>query len=354
MGELQLKNLTIRYGSATVIRDFNLAVLDGEMVSLLGPSGTGKTTVLKAVAGLIQHHEGEITIDGQPVKDLPPEKRKAVMVFQKSLLFPFMNVEQNIGFGLRMQGRREREIRREIDQIMQLTELTGLGSRKVHELSGGQQQRVSLARALVLKPAVLLLDEPLSNLDANLRQQMRELIQDIQAETRITTLFVTHDQAEALMISHRVGLLLEGRLRQVGRPRELFYRPADPDVARFFGGCNFIRGRIKDGNFYSEFATVPTALTNGNGHLLTATIRPEDIRITPESKYELQGRIQKTNFEGSATRIWVQCKGNRFVILTPDADFSPGQTVSLHLPPEKIRIFPAEEKSVINDPIESL
>ena len=148
------------------------------------------------------------------------------------------------------------------------------------------------------------------------------------------------------MISHRVGLLLEGRLRQVGRPRELFYRPADPDVARFFGGCNFIRGRIKDGNFCSEFATFPTALTNGNGHLLTATIRPEDIRITPESKYDLQGRIQKINFEGSATRVWVQCQGNRFVILTPNADFSPGQTVSLHLPPEKIRIFPAEEKSV--------
>ena len=176
-----------------------------------------------------------------------------------------------------MQGRQGRDTRKKIQEIMQLTELTGLGQRKVHELSGGQQQRVSLARALVLKPAILLLDEPLSNLDANLRQQMRELIQDIQAETRITTLFVTHDQAEALMISHRVGLLLDGRLRQVGQPRDLFYRPADPDVARFFGGCNFIRGRIKDGHFHSEFATVPTSHTNGNGHLLTATIRPEDI-----------------------------------------------------------------------------
>jgi len=145
------------------------------------------------------------------------------------------------------------------------------------------------------------------------------------------------------MISHRVGLLLNGRLRQVGDPRELFYRPADPAVARFFGGCNFIEGRIKDGHFLSEFATVPTVQTNGNGHLLTATIRPEDILITPESKFDLQGRIQKTNFEGSATRIWVQCKGNRFVVLTSDADFSPGQEVGLHLPPEKIRIFPAEK-----------
>ena len=343
MGELLLRNLTIRYGSTPVVRNFNLEVLDGEMVALLGPSGTGKTTVLKAVAGLIHPHKGEIIIDGQPVTDLPPEKRNAVMVFQKSLLFPFLNVAQNIAFGMRMQGCQGRDSRKKIQEIMQLTELTGLEQRKVHELSGGQQQRVSLARALVLKPAILLLDEPLSNLDANLRQQMRELIQDIQAETRITTLFVTHDQAEALMISHRVGLLLDGRLRQVGEPRDLFYRPADPDVARFFGGCNFIRGRIKDGHFHSEFATVPTAQTNGNGHLRTATIRPEDILITSETTFNLQGRVQKTSFEGSATRIWVQCQGNRFVVLTSDADFSPGQNVGLHLPPEKIRIFPATE-----------
>jgi ABC-type Fe3+/spermidine/putrescine transport system ATPase subunit len=343
MGELQLKNLTIHYGGDRVVSDFSLDVHDGEMVALLGPSGAGKTTVLKAVAGLIHPREGEVIIDGQPVNDLPPEKRNAVMVFQKSLLFPFMNVEQNIAFGLRMQGYHGQESRNKIRQIMQLTELDGLEQRKVHELSGGQQQRVSLARALVLKPAILLLDEPLSSLDANLRQQMRELIQDIQTETRITTLFVTHDQAEALMISHRVGLLLDGRLRQVGEPRELFYRPADPDVARFFGGCNFIKGRIKDGNFLSDAASFPTSHKNGNGHLMTATIRPEDIIIRPEPNNELPGRIQKINFEGSATRIWVKCKDHRFVVLASEADLTPGQNVGLYLPPEKIRIFPSEE-----------
>jgi ABC-type Fe3+/spermidine/putrescine transport system ATPase subunit len=230
-----------------------------------------------------------------------------------------------------------------------LTELDGLEQRKVHELSGGQQQRVSLARALVLKPAILLLDEPLSNLDANLRRQMRDLIQEIQAETRITTLFVTHDQAEALMMSHRVGLILNGRLRQVGEPRDLFHRPIDVDVARFFGGCNFIRGRIKDGYFHSEFATVPTTQTNGNGHLTTATIRPEDIQIDKDSSYALRGQVQKTNFEGSTTRVWVQCEDTRFVLLTSDADIFPGQTVSLHLPPEKIRVFPPQEKLNYND-----
>ena len=347
MGELGLNNLTIRYGGTTVVRDFNLKVLDGEMVSLLGPSGAGKTTVLKAVAGLIHPHKGDILIDGHLVTDLPPEKRNAVMVFQKSLLFPFMNVAQNIAFGLRMQSRLpDGEVRKKIREIMQLTQLTGLEKRKIHELSGGQQQRVSLARALVLKPAILLLDEPLSNLDANLRQQMRELIQDIQTETGITTLFVTHDQAEALVLSHRVGLLLDGRLRQVGKPRMLFHQPADPEVARFFGGCNFIQGRIKNGHFHSEFATVPTTLKNGNGYSVTATIRPEDVIISSNSNYDLQGEIQKANFEGTTTRIWVHCKGSRFVVLTPDADFSPGQQVGLLLPPDKIRIFPSREESV--------
>ena len=346
MGELRLKNLTIRYGSTEVIRGFDLAVHDGEMVSLLGPSGAGKTTILRAVAGLIRPQKGDIIIDGQSVQHLPPEKRRAVMVFQKSLLFPFMNVSQNIGFGLRMQGFPGPEIGRQIDRILELTELTGLGQRKAHELSGGQQQRVSLARALVLKPAVLLLDEPLSNLDANLRQHMRELIQDIQAETRITTLFVTHDQSEALMISHRVGLLLDGRLRQIGSPRELFYRPVDPDVARFFGGCNFIKGKVREGIFRSEFGSAPAPAINGNGHWLTAAIRPEDILITAKSKYELQGQVQKANFEGSATRIWVQCRDTRFVILTSEAGFVPGQKVGLYLPPDKIRVFPAEPKSV--------
>ena len=346
MGDLILKNLTIRYGAEPVISDFNLEVRNGEMVSLLGPSGAGKTTILKTVAGLIQPQKGEIFIDGQPVHDLAPEKRNAVMVFQKTLLFPFLNVEQNIAFGLRMQGHKDADSQHRIDQILRLTDLTGLGRRKVHELSGGQQQRVSLARALVLKPAVLLLDEPLSNLDANLRQQMRELIQDIQAETRITTLFVTHDQAEALMISHRVCLLLNGRLRQTGEPRELFYLPADPEVARFFGGCNFIQGRLKNGVFRSQFGDVPAPEINGNGHLRTATIRPEDILLSLDEKYDLHGKIAKTTFEGSATRIWVKCRDTRFVVLTSDNDFRPGQNVRLHLPPNKIRIFPIETESV--------
>ena len=340
MGKLVLDNLTIRYRSEKAVENFSLEVNTGEMVSLLGPSGAGKTTILKAIAGIIQLDAGEITIDGRSVKGVPPEKRDTVMVFQNPLLFPFMNVVQNIAFGLRMQGRLDQEGKKRIAEILELTHLKGLESRKVHRLSGGQQQRVSLARALVLKPAVLLLDEPLSNLDANLRQQMRALIQDIQAETRLTMLFVTHDQSEALVLSHRVALLLDGRLRQVGTPRELFYQPADVEVARFFGGENFFEGHIDGGYFHCPYGKVQISETDGNGHRRTATIRPEDLVVSPEAGPGLPGKIQRTRFEGSATRLWIQCQHRQFVALTSEPGFKRNQWVSLSLPPDKIRVFP--------------
>jgi len=343
MGELRLKQLTIDYGSQTVIQDLDLDVHNGEMVSLLGPSGAGKTTILKAIAGLLEPSKGDILIDGHSVRGVAPEKRNAVMVFQKPLLFPFMNVAQNIGFGLRMQGQTGGEATRHVGDILALTRLEGLERRKVHELSGGQQQRVALARALVLKPSVLLLDEPLSNLDASLRQRMRELIQTIQSETRMTMLFVTHDQSEALMISHRVALLLDGCLRQVGEPRQLFHQPADPEVAKFFGGQNFFQGRIKDGVFSSDFGDFPVGPQNGNGHLRTATVRPEDVRIAARdvgSSGGLVGRIVRTNFEGNATRIVVACDPGELMVLTSHDGFVPDQEVELSVPADKIRLFP--------------
>ena len=342
MGELILKNLTITYDRRSVIQDFNLQIGDGELVAILGPSGAGKTTILKAVAGLIEPAAGEILLDGRSLRGVPPEKRAAVMVFQNPLLFPFMNVKQNIGFGLRMQGCTGTKIDKRIEKILDLTQLTGLEHRKVHELSGGQQQRVSLARALVLKPAILLLDEPLSNLDANLRQQMRVLIQEIQDKTGITTLFVTHDQSEALMVAHRVTLLLDGQLRQAGRPRDLFYKPVDLEVARFFGGANFFDGHFKEGIFQTDFGAFQLENVSSNGHPLTATIRPEDILISPEDDFEIEGRVEKTNFEGIATRIWVDCGGKTLVVLTSNTALKSGQNVRLRLPSDKIRVFPPD------------
>ncbi len=342
MGVLALKDLDLSYGRMRVIHGLNLTVADGELVSLLGPSGTGKTTVLKAVAGLIRPQAGEVMIDGRSVAGVPPERRSAVMVFQKPLLFPFMNVAQNIDFGLRMQGLGRAESRTRIRSILELTGLAGLERRKVHEISGGQQQRVALARALVLQPSILLLDEPLSSLDANLRQQMRELIRDLQAHTRITTLLVTHDQSEALMLSDRIGLLLGGRLRQLGTPRALFHRPVDPEVARFFGGCNFFEGKIREGVFDCTFGRFPASGVCGNGRPLTATIRPEDIRLGSDPGYPLEGRVRKTSFEGSATRVWVDCGGSPLVVLTPRTDVSAGSRVRIEVPADKVRIFPPE------------
>ena len=343
MGELVLHNLSIGYGSQPVIHNLDLQVSDGELVSILGPSGAGKTSILKAVAGLIEPSAGEIMLDGRPLRGLPPEKRNIVMVFQQPLLFPFMNLEQNIGFGLRMQRMQPSGIRKRIERILELTRLTGLETRKIHELSGGQQQRATLARALVLNPALLLLDEPLSNLDANLRQQMRDLIRDIQQQTRISMLFVTHDQAEALILSDRAALLLDGRLRQVGSPRELFHAPADPDVARFFGGVNFFEGRIENGRLHTKFGTFLIQQSVANGHSIIATIRPEDVQIAAGGDGNLQGVIKRSSFEGTATRLWVQCAGGDLVVLSNNGEFDPGSTVHLELPSEKIRVFARQD-----------
>lgn len=341
MGSLKIRNLSLSYnGGAPVIEKFNLDVSDGECMGLLGPSGVGKTTILKALAGLIQPDQGCILIDDVDVTALPPEKRDAVMVFQKPLLFPFMNVAQNIGFGLRMRKINGAHKQSEINNILRLTRLDGFGRHKVHELSGGQQQRVSLARALILRPAILLLDEPLSNLDANLRQEMRELIQEIQTKTNITTVFVTHDQSEALMMSQRVSLILDGRLRQVGRPQDLFYRPVDPDVARFFGGCNFFTGEIKNGQFETPLGLFPVGQDLKKNQPYTATIRPEDIVISPANDKHLRGAILRTNFEGAATRLWVQCNGVQLIVLAAGAQYKTHQNVSLQIPPDKIRLFP--------------
>ncbi|MCP4399352.1 MAG: ABC transporter ATP-binding protein [bacterium] len=345
MGDLRIQDLSIRYDEQPVIDNFSLHVQDGEVVSILGPSGAGKTTILKAVSGLLTPQRGNIFINGKHVKGLPPEKRDAVMVFQKPLLFPFMNVEQNIAFGLRMRGQLGIEEKRKIDEILELTHLDGLNQRKTHELSGGQQQRVSLARALVLKPAILLLDEPLSNLDSNLRQQMRELIQEVQAQTRITTLFVTHDQSEALMLSHRVTLLLDGTLRQVGTPQELFYQPEDIDVARFFGGCNFFQGTFKNGIFESELGPFPVKKpASVNGHRVTATIRPENLLISEDSTQGINATIKTVNFEGSSTRISLNIKDKDYIVLSNEYGFSAGQRVKVAFPPEKIRIFPPKSQ----------
>ena len=339
MRQLELQNLTIRYGETTIIRDLSLSIKNGEIVSLLGPSGAGKTTILKTIAGLLQPTAGQIFINNTSVNHLPAEKRDAVLIFQKPLLFPFLNVAQNIGFGLKMQKMKQGEAERKIDRILEITELEGLNNRKIHQLSGGQQQRVALARGLVLEPAILLLDEPLSNLDAELRQQMRELIQTVQRQTKTTMLFVTHDQSEALAISDRVCLLLDGSLRQTGSPEELFYTPADPEVARFFG-CD---------NIFSTTDTFRQQSGDFHNDQKLFTIRPEDVEIyssdqqseTASHQHLVEGTVTGVVFEGRLTRLTVKVTGKEYVtVLCRRPAFHIDQTVWLRMPKDRIHFFP--------------
>jgi ABC-type Fe3+/spermidine/putrescine transport system ATPase subunit len=237
---LTLDRLTARYGEGPVLRDFTLDVAGGELVALLGPSGCGKTTILKIIAGLLQPVTGEVRFNGESVLSVPAEKRGAVMVFQKPLLFPYLTVAENVAFGLKM--RRSDKIRKRVSEMLRLLQLEGYESRRPSELSGGQEQRVALARALVTEPRVLLLDEPFSALDENLRTELRLLVRELQNRLGITTIFVTHDQAEAAMVSDRIALLLDGRVAQAGAPRDFYTAPSTADVARFFGWQVFETG----------------------------------------------------------------------------------------------------------------
>lgn len=335
MGKLELRNLIIGYGGEPLFSDLSLTVENGEMISLLGPSGAGKTTILKTIAGLLQPASGEILLDGVAVTSTPAEKRDIVLIFQKALLFPFMNVTQNIGFGLRMQGIKGQEAKDRIAAMVEITNLNGLEQRKVHQLSGGQQQRVALARGLVVRPSVLLMDEPLSNLDAGLRQQMRELIRSVQTETGITTVFVTHDQVEALTISDRICVLLEGQLRQTGTPQELFYQPVDAAVAEFFGCDNLLDGTIQAKIFTCALGPLP--IESPDTTFCTVAIRPEDILLFIQHTDGAIGAvIESVGFEGSHTRLRLRAGTTILTALTMDSDFSSGQIVWLHLPADKL------------------
>ncbi len=341
MGRLELRDVTIRYGDKTVIHGLNVQLQDGEILSMLGPSGAGKSTVLKAVAGLLPPSSGSILINGRPADHLPAERRDAVLIFQKPLLFPFLNVGHNIAFGLRMTGLRGAAARQRIERMIAITGLQGLEQRRVHQLSGGQQQRVALARGLVLEPSILLLDEPFSSLDAELREQMRELIRSIQQQTKTTMLFVTHDQSEAFGVSDRVALLLDGRLRQTGPPEQVFYRPADVDVARFFGCNNVLHGSIRDGYFIGARVRVPT--TRADCERAVAVIRPEDVRLHPAAPGSggPTGRISGVRFEGAMSRLTVMTEAGQLSVLSIRPQWRRDEVVGLEFPADRLHVFPA-------------
>ncbi|MBC7680456.1 MAG: ABC transporter ATP-binding protein, partial [Pseudorhodobacter sp.] len=237
-----LTDLVVDYGSGPVVNGISLDVEPGSLVALLGPSGCGKSTTLRAVAGLLQPRSGDVRFDGASVLQVAPERRPVAMVFQSPLLFPHMSIGDNVAFGLRMRGVGKQERRARALEALERVRLPGVAERRPGQLSGGQEQRVSLARALVVQPEVLLLDEPFSALDASLRVEVRQLVAELQREAGVTTLFVTHDQEEATVLADQVALVLDGRLVQLGTPRELYEQPTSLQVAPFFGTANAFDG----------------------------------------------------------------------------------------------------------------
>lgn len=291
MASIGLRALTKRFGPVVAVNDLTLDLGEGEILALLGPSGCGKTTTLRLVAGFETADEGRILLGGRDVTTLPPERRNAGMVFQNYALFPHLTVFRNIAFGLEMRGVPKREIGQRVRAILEKVQLHGLDARYPRQLSGGQQQRTALARALVINPAVLLLDEPLANLDAKLREEMRFYIRSLQREFGITTVYVTHDQSEALALADRVAVMMDGVLEQVGSPTEIYQRPRTARVAGFVGLTNLIPGtiRARDGERASVETIVGPVQTRGatrfqEGDAVYLSVRPEQFALTAQAE----------------------------------------------------------------------
>jgi putative spermidine/putrescine transport system ATP-binding protein len=296
MSVLKIKDVSKVFagGSVVAVDQFSLDVADGELVCLLGPSGSGKSTLLRMVGGFERPSSGSITIDGDEVTHLPPEKRPTGMVFQSHALWTHMDVFKNLAFGLKLRRLPEAEIRRKVEAVLELVGLGGYGSRRVTQLSGGQQQRVALARSLVLEPKILLLDEPFASLDQHLRERLREEVRDIQQRLKITTLFVTHGQDEALSMADRIVVMRDGRTEQVDRPDVVYRDPKTPFVAGFIGTMNLIDGVVANGVF--SHATFSTALPVADGPAIIA-MRPEAIDLVAAEPG--QARVHRVTDYGS-------------------------------------------------------
>jgi putative spermidine/putrescine transport system ATP-binding protein len=331
---LELKSVRKSFGSTNVVQNFDLSVNRGEFVSFLGPSGCGKTTTLRMVAGFEIPSGGQIRIDNRDVTNLRPNQRNVGMVFQSYALFPNMTVGENVGFGLRVAKRPKKEIAPRVDEMLRLIKLPQLGDRYPSQLSGGQQQRVALARALAVKPQVLLLDEPLSALDAKIRVSLREEIRAVQRELGITTIYVTHDQEEALSISDRIVVMNEGRIEQIGAPFEIYNYPRTRFVASFVGTLNILSARIVDpaGRVEIDGQTVTAAKPVANavaGESCSVALRPEAITIDAggADRNVLQGVIEEVSFLGAVVRVRVRLRENT---LSLDTFNNPSA-----LPPER-------------------
>ncbi|TKT82491.1 ABC transporter ATP-binding protein [Aquamicrobium sp. LC103] len=351
MDGLVLRNLGRRFGAFDAVADLNLHIKPGEFVSLLGPSGCGKTTTLRMIAGFIDPTAGAIELNGKllsaPDGSVPPEKRGMSMIFQSYAIWPNMTVAQNVSFGLKLRKLPREEVRRRTGEILEVVRMSHLADRYPSELSGGQQQRIALARAIVVRPALLLLDEPLSNLDANLREEMRFEIKRMHDEFKITSVYVTHDQSEAMVTSDRIAVMNKGLLEQIDTPYALYTRPRTRFVASFIGRTNFIAGhRSGDLIDFTGFS-VPMAAINGpvaSSGELTASIRPEAMRLTTEpssdeNAIKLEGTITRSAFLGEAWDYVFRSRNSdvEFKVAAPPSEkFEVGGSAWLQIDPRQV------------------
>jgi putative spermidine/putrescine transport system ATP-binding protein len=360
---LELNGVQKRFGEVAAVEDFNLAAERGEFVSFLGPSGCGKTTTLRMIAGFEQPTAGTIVVDGTDITRRPPNRRNVGMVFQSYALFPNMTVADNIGFGLKVRKTPKEKIRKKVDELLGIINLPDKGNRYPYQLSGGQQQRVALARALAIEPQVLLLDEPLSALDAKIRVVLRKEIRLIQRQLGITTVYVTHDQEEALSLSDRVVVMSDGRIEQIGSPADIYNFPATPFVASFVGTLNLLEvkvveageGRVSiDGQ---EVRAAKPITEARNGATVTLALRPESIELGEGGgSNRLKGVVEDVSFLGSIVRTRVRL-GDSGATVSLDTFNDPNLTaaaieelVTVSFPPEASLVIgagPAPEIDVV-------
>ncbi|MDK1080852.1 MAG: ABC transporter ATP-binding protein [Anaerolineae bacterium] len=323
------------------VRGLDLEVCSGELMVLLGPSGCGKTSTLRMIAGLTQPTSGDILFDGKSILSMPPEKRDAIMVFQDDALFPFLSIGDNVSFGLKQRkGKTAAQHKKLALEALAAVDLKGFENRRPHELSGGQRQRVALARALVLRPRMLLLDEPFGHLDRSLRQELRSMFRNLQEQAGITTIFVTHDQQEAVQLADRIAVMMEGKLQQVGKPNTFYEHPKNPAVARFFGSSNLVPG-IKTGDkVKTDFGTVTIAKSSVSDGPVWLVIRIESIEPGQNGNNSFSGLVESRRFQGERIRYRLGLNGISLDWLTsPFVQLEPGATIEFNLPADRLTVL---------------
>ena len=349
---IEIDNVTKAYQNNVVIEGLSATINPGEFFTLLGPSGCGKTTLLRMIIGFNTIEAGEIRVDGKRVNDIPTNKRNMGMVFQNYAVFPHMNVRDNVAYGLKNRHVGKNERMQKTDDILRLVKIDEYANRMPAQLSGGQQQRVALARAIVIEPDVLLMDEPLSNLDAKLRVEMRNVIKHIQQEVGITTVYVTHDQEEALAISDRIAVMSGGVIQQIGTPKYIYQRPANEFVSGFIGLSNFVEASYQDGVLdFGNFYRVPLQLSNEAKKEVHVAVRPEEFVIQKKDTPGIPATINSSVFLGMTLHYFASLNNGQEIEIVVPSDLNDilpnGEKISLGVIPEKINVFDRDTKNTL-------